>query len=73
MDRPEVTGVHTPAPPMRRTLHVAFMSLFAVIGWGALLVASYVDDFGPGIRPFEGVLAFAGFFFVIVVARRMAM
>jgi len=49
------------------------MSLFAVVGWGALLAASYVEDFGPGIRPFEGVLTFASFFVVIAMARRMAM
>ncbi len=56
----------------QRAAHVAVMVVFAALGWGVLLAASYLPGFGPGIEGGEGALSFATFFFVIVLARRLA-
>jgi diguanylate cyclase (GGDEF)-like protein len=72
MERPETNPLLAP-PAGRRAAHVAFMLVLGVAGWAALLAATYVPGFGPGPGRLEGALAFASFFVVIVVARRMAM
>jgi diguanylate cyclase (GGDEF)-like protein len=74
MERPDVTEQHLPAPSgVRRAAHLAFMSGFAVLGWGALLAATYLPGLGLGEPRHAGILPLATFFAVIVAARRMAM
>src|SRR5689334_12421122 len=64
-----------PAPPERQPrphLHLAFCLIVGLVGWSALLVASYVPALAPPPGPSAGPLAFALFLLVILAARGLA-
>lgn len=56
----------------RGQTHLLFMAFFGLLGWGALIAATYIPAFGPpGVRATD-TLSFSLFLLVIVASRSMA-